>query len=358
MARAYQRVLAFAAWSAFGILERMTKVRGVVLSSVSLVSGLCLVAACTGDDPAATPVVVDPDSGVDGSSAESGGGEAGGDAGTDGGPACNPEAPFGAPELVPDVNNPTWHSAHGRITPAGLYLSSDRHAGNNGPTDLSKTDLYFAPTTATGFGPFDRLIEASTPGSDASPTESADRKTLYFDAPADPDAGAATNRRIRRTTRQNVGDRYTGSTSFAPIAGSLSDQNPYLVGTTLYFASQLPGDGGLDYTNLYRVAVNDTGLAGTPERVPGIETAADLVAPVVAPDEKSIYFLKRGGTIRIQVATRTTTSIPFGAATDVTNLQVKEIVTPTGMSPDGCELYLHARASDERFSLYRARRPR
>lgn len=315
--------------------------------------GACCFAACVGDDPStgASPDAATGDGASDAGSAADTESPITDGSDADAAPRCNPSAPFGAPELVTELDQPGSANMYPRPTTAGMYLTSDRHSPAANVLDFSQVDLYFAPRSGAGLGTPIRLTTTSTAGPDSAPTESSDGLSLYFDSAVD---GGA--RRLHRATRQSVTGTYGTGTVLTPFADSVNDTAPYLVGTTLYFASQRGDAGG--FRQLYRVAVDDAGLAGTPSPVPGIDMAWDVLFPVVSSDEKTIYFSRIVTGSQVYVATRGGTSVPFEMATELIAVNTKPYATVTAVSADGCELHLHLRGENERFAPYRARRPR
>jgi hypothetical protein len=317
----------------------------VVVAAALEVGGL---AACIGDDPNASPPAPVPEGGTDGRT------DAAPDVRQDTAtpPRCRVEDRWGPPVLVDSLSAPAYHAFTAR--PAGdfLYFSSDRHDASPG-VGFANVDLFRARVLGDAFTDITRLAALAGPEEDVGPTESGDGLTLYFAA------GAIGSRRIKRTTRQRVTDEYPSASALSPdtiVPGASYESDPYLVGSRLYFSVFSNVDGGADGA-LYVVDVGAGGPVGSGSRVPGPLTG-NLRQPVVNADETEIYFTQESGPLqRPFVARRTSTSIPFTAPIELIDLEIKDTVATSGLSADGCELYLAARNVGERFAIYRSRRP-
>ena len=199
------------------------------------------------------------------------------------------------------------------------------------------------------------MTATSTSGGDAAPTESPEGLVLFFDGAP----GAGGPNRLHRVTRATTGTPYGMANAIPAFSGgvtSYEDRFPYLVGTTLYFASRAAS--ATDRRTLFSAPTNASGISGMPTPVPGIDLTKDNNAPVVSLDEKTIYFARSGAETHVFVATRGASNTDFGPATKLPNINVKDVVVPTALSADGCELYFHTVATGERQMPYVARRPK
>jgi Tol biopolymer transport system component len=130
---------------------------------------------------------------------------------------------------------------------------------------------------------------------------------------------------------------------------AIDDTTPFLRedGAVLYFAStRVPEDS----TDLYRSERGDAGFEA-PAPVAELNTSFSETAPVVAPDDRTLYFASdrsdgnaRGG-YDIWVATRSSPSEPFAPPIDVTALNSPDFDLPTFVTRDGCHLYFSSTRS-------------
>lgn len=292
-----------------------------------------------------------------GSGAE-GGGEDGGLDELDGGEAgpdrrCDPNAPFGGPELVPTLNAAPHHSTSAR--PAGdfLYFVSDRHVGVQ--PNFDDVDLYQARFQGDGFTDIRHLTALSTPNvQDVAPTETPDGLTLFFAV------GDAASRRIWKATRTAHDQDYSSpqlAGGGTVVTGARAESDPYVVGSRLYFTSTPMSR----QTTAFAVYSVDVALTETAKLV--AETGSGGASrryPVVNAAETELYYIEEvGGAPTLFRARRDVPSGLFGqpAAQPSLNVPGNDNFTVSGLSADGCDLYLSARF-DAGFNIYRARRGR
>jgi hypothetical protein len=151
--------------------------------------------------------------------------------------------------------------------------------------------------------------------------------------------------------------------NFAPLelepaldgAPGSHDYQPYAVPdhSALYFVRD-PGVVGM--ADIYRAAREGGGFA-TPEPVAGINGAAVEIAPVISPDELTLYFASdRLGALDIFEARRADRSMPFDAPAPITALMTPEEETPGWISADGCVLYFSRFVLETQTDLFVARR--
>jgi Tol biopolymer transport system component len=265
----------------------------------------------------------------------------------DAGPPCDTTLPFGKATLVPGLD------ATGAVSIDGVRLSPDSLVSyfdaSGLPGGIGYHDLYTA-TRDTPSSPFENVTPLdghaiNTPGEDLDPTVSGDGLTLLWSngmAGGDPV-------HIRYATRavDSVPFADHGLASTVNDLGHLLDTNPFLRedGRVLYFASNRVTE---DSTDIYRAPWSDSsGDAGgdPPAPVTELNTSFSEVAPVVTPDDLTIYFGSdrtdgnAQGDYDVWMATRTSVSEPFSAPVDVTELDSPSYDVPTFVTRDGCTLY-------------------
>jgi Tol biopolymer transport system component len=262
------------------------------------------------------------------------------------GPRCDPATPFGVPELVPglDVSSATA-VADVRLSPDSLtaYLSMQ-----DGPGDVGYYDLYTA-SRGTPSSPFGTVVplpgsQLNTTDSEASPTVSGDGLTLIFQRMT-PSTDPAY---LYYATRVSPFMPFTAVAPLPGIAdlGVTSVTTPFLRedGQVLYFVfvSLLAPTAG---TDIYRASWNGSTL-DPPVVVRELDTSFSELAPVVTPDDLTVYFASdRGdggaqGNFDIWTATREHTTDPFSTPVNVKELNTPGYEAPTFVTRDGCTLYL------------------
>lgn len=248
---------------------------------------------------------------------------------------CTPDAPFGPLALVPGLNTPAddlcARLASDELT---VFFASDRA----NPIGSGGWDLWTATRTrrTDAFANVTRLDEVSSPAEDACPSVTADARTMYFQT-----------RRTAGELEVWSSERASAWTAPSPVqglqpAGWLA-WNPYALpdGRTLYATRETLGMPA----SLYRARLAG-GQALTLERL-GSLARVNEQAPVVTPDELTIFFARtQGGAVDIWTATRKATSDAFGAERRVAELSNGAYQAPSWVSPDGCRLYVFARRAD------------
>jgi hypothetical protein len=256
--------------------------------------------------------------------------------------ACDPSAPFGAPVPVPGMSAAVMQPSVG-----GEHLSPDSltayfHAG--GRPDALNSELYV--TTRQGLNlPFGPGISLGAPIDTLdfdqwSPTVSGDGLTIVF------------SRTVHGIGNQHPFSLYlaTRSDASAPFGDPVLLDNlvdgadPYLRedGMVLYFTKQLLMQGA----SIYRAARTAQGF-DTPTPVTELNTTFIVRAPVISPDELTIYFgtaPSYSAPVSPHVATRATTNDPFGPPAIVAELA--SFANAVFVTADGCTLYLDRWAVD------------
>jgi len=294
------------------------------------------------------------------------GGSGGGGAGDDGGTAdaddapasggdaavCSPSRPFTAPLIVPGLNLLGTNS-NARFSPDELtaYFGNLRaaDAGGTGNYEIFSATrdrpggAFGAPTPLTGIN--------SATASDYDPVVTGDGQTFYF--------GSTRTRAMDRifvsifnpvtssfTAPMVIDSISLNADAGATAPGTLDAFQPYVLpdNTALYFGSARTGT-----RDIYRASRSTAGFSRA-MAVAELNTTSLEQFPTVSPDELVIYWASnrtdagaRGG-FDVWMATRTSTSLPFGNVHNVTEVNSTTDDFPSWISPDGCRLYLTTRA--------------
>jgi hypothetical protein len=166
------------------------------------------------------------------------------------------------------------------------------------------------------------------------------------------------------------GNYSKGSVSGATIAAGVSptrrgfvdfDQEISADGNTLYFTEGLFTGGSVPASSEVLIARrSDNGFVRDPQSkqiLRTINSAGRLnYAACTSADELEIFFTRLDGKEpAILLASRTTTTKPFGAAEKIP--AITGFVEAPTISPDGRSLYFHERSPNGVFSIYRVTRP-
>jgi hypothetical protein len=230
------------------------------------------------------------------------------------------------------------------------------------PESLDNADVYFGTRASLSvpFSAFD-LTSFSRPGAgDLNATETADGRTVYWDAYESPCGGGAC-RHVWRASRPSSGDPW-GPAAEVFVSPDNEDFEPYV----------LPGGGEIYFTSsrgetfdIYRAT--NLGAAGySVDKVDGNMVDLPFVAersPVITGDNRVLFFARFSASYRIWVATRPSASVPFEAPRMVTFSEPVTIPNqqfnafPSWVSPDGCVLYFAAdREVSKDRDVYRSTR--
>jgi Tol biopolymer transport system component len=265
-------------------------------------------------------------------------------------PRCNPIASFGRPIALDSLNTDA-EEADPHLSPDELtiYFSSDR-PGSAG------FDIFQATrgSIAMPFGNVAPVTTVNTAGVDRQPNVTADGLSMF----AFNQATGTSFEHITIATRPSTGVAFGAAQVLPTVNGPTNDSDPYILpgGNALYLASDRAGNYGL-----YRSA-RIGGAFAAPTIVGGVDldTAEMEGAPVVSPDELTLYFASTGrggvGSFDIYEATRASIADGFGAAIPLTSLNTVEFEAPGWISADGCNLYLTRFAGAARHQLFVATR--
>jgi len=313
---------------------------------------LAFLEACSGDDPVLPPAGVDDmdAAGGDGAAVDASGipidGAGQADSAVTGN--CDLAADFGVPERLDltrvDAGAGAYHVMYARPSPAGTLFASSLGYGAN-PTNTDTLDLFLIPVGAPPSTMPTPLGASAASARDAAPTLLADGKTALFDR-----ATTGGNRSLFQ-----AGIASGSGPARVVLSGVDSFADPYVVGDHVYYTASASG-----VTKVVRARYEGGKLVGAAD-VDGL--GSDLAsAPVVTPDEKTIYFAVAGNPPKAGTIWRATRADVSGDFTDARPLTgpINGLYeqAPTAVSADGCELYLHARAStSDYFRAYRAKKP-
>lgn len=286
----------------------------------------------------------------DGVPREAGGPEAASDASvdapadaTDGGagdaaaPACDTDAAFQTATLFSTLAGP-GADQHLRLVPPSELVGVFTSVRDGG---LGAADIYTAQRASIG-DTWKNVAEV--PGvnganADNDPSVSADMLTLYF----------ARGGNIQRATRLDPQSTFGTPVAVPELASGSNDFGPYLVddGSMLYFSSARASDAGV--SQLYFSQPLADGGFTTVAPVTGQGTSGDNRFAAVTADQLVMYFAStrsagQGGH-DIWVATRSSTSLPFGSPHVVAEVSSPQEDDPDWVSSDRCRLYFSSNRS-------------
>jgi WD40-like Beta Propeller Repeat len=270
----------------------------------------------------------------------------------DGGVVCAPSKAFAAPLIVPGLNLLGTNS-NARFMPDELtaYFANLR-AADGGGTGNYEIFTAARPQRSAAFGAARALagINSAT-ASDYDPVLTGDGQTLYFGSTRTQAADRIFVSIFNPITSNFSPPVVIDSLSQAADAGAnapatLDALQPYVLpdNNVLYFGSARAGT-----RDIYRATRTTAGFSRA-TAVAEVNTTSLEQFPTVSPDELVIYWASnrtdagaRGG-FDVWMATRASTSVPFGSVRNVTEVNSTTDDFPSWISPDGCRLYLTTRA--------------
>jgi hypothetical protein len=316
---------------------------------------------------ACTPFVDDAaaDARTDGGIHVSSGGDESLDSlGADAAHPCDPGMPFGAPILVPGLENVA-------TAVSALRLSRDygtAYFQASGRADaVGGFDLYTA-SRASSTRPFEGVALVSGTGIDTladefDPTTPGDGLTLIFGR-AQPGGDPV---------HLFYASRVDTSMPFAGVArlpgtddlASAWDTGPFFRedGQVLYFASNRVAAQSTDIYRAEWEGFEPDASLGPPSPVDELNTTTSEIDPVVTPDDLTIYFASdradgsAQGLFDIWMATRASTDVAFNGVTNVVELNSPAFDAPTFVTRDGCTLYFSSTRSGARLAYVATRGP-
>ena len=291
-----------------------------------------------------------PDTGADGSVDSGGDGVAPGSDAGDAGGACDPAKPFGAPVLLTSLQSAN-RDGNLRLLPdelTGFFWSARWDAGTAALYVTTRAD------NGSAFGNVSLLNNVNTATAQYDPSVTGDGLTLAFRSNRD---GGAGRDDLYGASRATVGGDFSGVAPITAVNSASNDVQPFLTpsGAEIYFSSDRTGD-----YDIYR-ATGSGGTYGAPAPVSEVNmTGVVDQNPVVSADDLTILFSsdRTGGvgSRDIWIATRSSTSAMFAAASDLGAVNTTGNDYPGWLSVDGCRLYLHSDISGATH-IYLATRP-
>lgn len=290
--------------------------------------------------------------------------ESGGESQTDG--ASNPDVDASAPpcDLTKDFQAPVpvtaanseddesgaWESADGRtLFFSRVYWNGTAQTdGRTARVDRTTIDAPFGPVSTVengyfdGENSYDLYLRFTSDGLLAFWQRSPLGKFSY---------DIMFSSRARPTTGWSTPTSVIGVNTSASEGAPLFDE----VSNTLYFHKLT----GSKYS-LYAASYADGGVTGATQLPISPGDVSDLY-PILSPDGLTLYFASdRGdpGNVHVWSATRSSRSVPFSNPTKVPNVNSDKTDSPSGISRDGCRLYLDStRTGSSRQDIWVATRP-
>jgi hypothetical protein len=199
----------------------------------------------------------------------------------------SPAEPWGTPEIVDELSDPTFDEETPEISADGLTII---FASGVRPDSLGGSDLYMAtrPDRASAWSAPVHLVELSSTAGEGAAAVDASGLRLVLHSGRN---GGGTMLDLFEATRSTPDAPWSEPRRIDELSTAGTDGTPYLVGggLVLYFASDRPDSlGGLD---LY-VATRPTLDApfSEPEPVSVLNTPSDLEDPWLSPDQRYIVF--------------------------------------------------------------------
>jgi hypothetical protein len=262
----------------------------------------------------------------------------------DGGPpACDPSTPFGAPEELTELTNPSLDFGSARLSAdertlffAQSPVEGNYHAALRTAIRGGASGPFGAPTSL----PF--LDHPDSP--EANATLTADGLTLYLDAFRDEnDAGIYRSTAV--ATRARATDPFVGRKLIPTLRSGLDGRtevsDAYVVpdGRAIYVASFFPDL----FWHIERATIN-----GPTVSLLAPVGIANAKYPVVSPDERTLYLASSRNRpapadqfdLDVFVATRPTKDDPWSEPRVLAEVNSPRQDVPTWISADGCRLYL------------------
>jgi hypothetical protein len=316
----------------------------------SLLATSCVGDSSTGSDVGSDATAIDAIANDAGGDATSNDQFVGSDAGeTDGGdaaaPLCDVGKAFAAPTMVTELEGTSFAYAL-RLSPDYLTGYFSMSTGG-GPIMLysSQRSSVTAP-----FGAAQLLSGIYSPASsgDINPSVTGDGLSLYFDTVLSTDAGGTGVHNIFLSTRPNTSATFGTPSTIQGVDDAVSGEvEPFIRedGQELYFhAPPAPALGVI-----YRSLKGSSGF-GTPTLVSELNTSGEDSGQVtVTPDDLVVYFSSsrkdggfKGGN-DIWVASRTSTTEPFGQLANVGELNTPDYDYASFITRDRCTLYFTRR---------------
>jgi hypothetical protein len=270
--------------------------------------------------------------------------------------ACDLTQDFGTPVAVAELNTPA-DDGSARLTHDELTVYFQRWPSlDAGVTNGigGSYDLFTAtrPTTTSAFGTTTTLA-LDTASTENDPTVTGDVLTLYFSS----DRAGSNGLDIWAATRGSLTSDFVAQSPLAsPINSDQDDSQAYVMpdGFTLYFASTRNSSSELFRATRTGATPFTLDMMAFPSTINDFNDSED---PVVTLDELTLFFSSaRTGNTDVFVATRASTSVPFGTPTALSSVNSVATDHPTWISDDGCRLYIDSDRDGSR-DIFVATRP-
>ncbi len=238
-------------------------------------------------------------------------------------PACDHSKPFGPAT-----------GTSGILTGSGLHFSPDMRdvffndirAGGIGGHDIFTAHR---DDVASPFGAATRLDSVNSPSDDVVPSVTGDGLSMIFESSRTGSFGMFSASRGAPTSP-------FGNVVQVTTLGAISI-DPFVLenGGVLYYRAAVGNKA-----KIARATLGGGGFANG-VLVDSVNSAEDDTAPVLTPDELTIFFAstRGGGQDDIWTATRASVNEPFGAPTNVMELNTAGREVPSFVSADGCTLF-------------------
>ena len=273
---------------------------------------------------------------------------------------CADGTPFGQPRLLSELNTSALES-HPRLSTDELtILFASRRTPPDDDGGGPVTRVYVATRTSreAAFGAVSAVpleVDGSA-GPVGDPMLDEDDLEIVFTAFRSNTAGD-----IFHSTRASPGQSYAPGTPIAALNTDGDERAPYLVGTgnEVWFTRKATTESTYQIMRSVRLA----GAFQPAVVVPGLDTGSEGSSIAVSDDGLSIYFTSYRpggvGSADIWFARRDSLGAPFGAATNIAELNGGGLDLPGWISRDGCRLYFYRSPDDrvEGFDLYVAEKP-
>lgn len=255
---------------------------------------------------------------------------------------CSATTRFGTPSLVPGLKDAS-------NSLGGFRLSSDyKTAYYTEAVPRQKPYALHATSFVPDAGPGGALAifgaDVNVAGSDeVDPTVSGDGQLLVFVRGTPPWTDSSLG--LFAATRSSTAYPFVSQGALGNLnVNTLSTGTPFLVedGSALYFYAYV---GPPTYFDIYRAPRDGTAAFGSQVAVSAVNSANNDFAPVVTPDELTIYWATNRadnnpqGGYDIWAATRLSTIDPFALPRPIVELNSPEDDIPTFVTRDGCTLY-------------------
>ena len=270
------------------------------------------------------------------------------DAGSSG--RCDKTKAFGAPQVVTELDQSA-------STEFGARLTADELTVFFTVADQSGIRIFSATrtTTSASFGTATFVSTLSGTGSNSYPSLTGDGLAIFLESDRVADAGFELFEAVRAT---NSGP--FGSLAQIPLLESPTfDGEPYVApdGKTLYFVRGATSAGPF---NIFQSAWSGAQF-GQPAMLGVVDTGQS--APVITADGLTLYYASdraggSGGPDVWKATRKDVASLTFNAPVHVPELDTASTDQPTWISADECVIYLQSTRNAAELKIYRAIRPK